>query len=349
VAKRWIGVLALVAIASAATAWFLVLDDDGSTEAGDAQDLATAAVERRDLVERETFDGSLGFADERALVSARAGTVTWIADEGTTIRRGGVLHRIDQWPAVLLFGEVPAYRTLSSGEDGRDVRQLQRNLAALGFDDDGDLEVDGEFDADTAEAVRDWQEALGLERTGVVELGDVVFAPGPRRMGDHAVEEGTSAAGQVATTTSLERIVTIDLDAPDQDLVSEGDRVEIELPDGERVGGRIATVAKVAEEDPTDPEADPTVEVTIEVSGPLGTDLDQAPVDVDVETARADGVLAVPVQALLALAEGGYALEVVDAPGRTHLVAIEAGTFANGFVEVSGDRISEGLEVVTAS
>lgn len=349
--RRWIGVSAVVAIAGiAATAW-LVIDSggDGDSDGVDALDRSTAAVERRDLVERETFDGSLGFADEQALASARAGTITWIADEGSTIRRGDPLYEVDERPVSLMFGELPSYRALSSGVEGRDVRQLQRNLRVLGYDDGGDLEVNGEFDADTAEAVRDWQEDLGLDRTGVVDLGDVVFSAGSRRMGQHTLEVGSSAAGQVASTTSLQRTVTISLDASDQDLVSEGDRVQVELPGGERNGGRITEVGKVAESDPQDPEAEPTVEVTVRLIGRVRTDLDQAPVDVDVQTSRADGVLAVPVEALLALAEGGYGLEVVDASGRTHLVGVDTGTFAEGWVEVSGTDVSDGLEVVTAT
>src|SRR5262245_54248089 len=349
--RRWIGVIAVVAVAGvAATAWLVI---DGSGEGGsgqaEASDLSTATVERRDLVERETFDGSLGFADEEVLASASPGTITWMAGEGATIRRGDRLYEVDARPVTLMYGELPAYRALTSGLDGRDVRQLQRNLQALGYDGGGDLEVDGEFDADTAEAVRDWQHDLGLDRTGVVELGDVVFAPGPRRMGQHTLEVGSSAAGQVATITSLHRTVTIPLDASDQDLVSEGDRVQVELPGGERIGGRIAEVGKVAESDPQDAEAEPTVDVTVSLVGRVKTDLDQAPVDVDVQTSRADGVLAVPVEALLALAEGGYGLEVVDAPGRTHLVGVDTGTFADGWVEVSGTDLSEGLGVVTAS
>jgi peptidoglycan hydrolase-like protein with peptidoglycan-binding domain len=348
--RRWIGAIALVAVAGVAAAWLAIGGDGGEDSGdGDTADLSTAAVERRDLVERETFDGSLGFADEQVLASASAGTITWLADEGSTIRRGDPLYEVDERPVTLMFGDLPAYRTLSSGLEGRDVRQLQRNLQALGLDDRGDLEVNGEFDADTAEAVRDWQEDLGLDRTGVVELGDVFFAPGPRRMGQHALEVGSSAAGQVATTTSMQRTVTIELDASDQDLMSEGDRVQVELPGGERIGGRIAEVGKVAESDPQDPEAEPTVEVTVRLVDRVTTDLDQAPVDVDVQTSRADDVLAVPVEALLALSEGGYGLEVVGGPGRTHLVGVDTGTFADGWVEVTGTDVSEGLEVVTAS
>jgi peptidoglycan hydrolase-like protein with peptidoglycan-binding domain len=348
---RWIGPAVALAIVAGGAAWWLSADDRETTGNTDTAEVATATVERRDLVERETFDGSLGFADERALSSARAGTLTRIADEGVIVRRGEVLFEVDERPTALLLGAVPAYRSLSSGVEGSDVRQLQRNLLALGYDDGGDLEVTGEFDADTGEAVRDWQEDLGLERTGVVELGDVKFEPAPRRMGAHAVEvgAGVAAAGQVATTTSVQRVVAVDLAASDQDLVAAGDRVEVELPGGKRVDGRVIAVARVAEADAEDVTAEPTVAVTIRLLETVETDLDEAPVDVDVETGRAEGVLAVPVQALLALSEGGYAVEVVDGAASSHLVGVQTGGFADGFVEITGEGLAEGTQVVTAS
>ena len=60
------------------------------------------------------------------------------------------------------------------------------------------------------------------------------------------------------------------------------------------------------------------------------------PVTVIITTVAAEGVLAVPVEAVLALAEGGYALEVADGGGATHLVGVELGVFADGMV--AGDR-----------
>ncbi len=346
---------ALVVAAGGAGLWFLTADGSGTASADgeDRASTATATVERRDLVETETFDGSLGFDDERPLTSARTGTLTAIAAEGRQIRRGGVLFEVNERPTVLMVGEVPAWRALGAGLEGADVRQLQRNLLALGYRAGGDLEVNGGFDSATAEAVRHWQDDLGLDRTGTVELGDVAFLPGARRMGQHTIETGgTAVAGaQVAVTTSTERVVTLRLDASDQDLVHRGDGVEVTLPSGRTVNGAIAEVGRVAETDATDPAADPTVEITVTLKGDVGTRLDEAPVDVDVATDRASDVLAVPVEALLALAEGGCALEVVDASGSggTHLVAVETGSFADGWVEVSGDGVVEGMKVVTAA
>ncbi len=82
------------------------------------------------------------------------------------------------------------------------------------------------------------------------------------------------------------------------------------------------------------------------LSDPAAPDrLDQAPVDVHVERNRAEEVLVVPVNALLALAEGGYAVEV-DEGGTRHLVAVEVGLFAEGMVEVTGAQLAEGTAVV---
>jgi multidrug efflux pump subunit AcrA (membrane-fusion protein) len=71
-------------------------------------------------------------------------------------------------------------------------------------------------------------------------------------------------------------------------------------------------------------------------------------VEVYVTTETRKGVLAVPVSALLALKEGGYAVETVDAAGRHQLVAVRLGVFSGGMVEVSGSGPRAGTKVVTA-
>jgi len=83
---------------------------------------------------------------------------------------------------------------------------------------------------------------------------------------------------------------------------------------------------------------------------------DQAPVKVFLTTEVSENVLYVPVNALLALAEGGYALEVYEGAAEgstfegesgvdTTYVAVEIGVFTDGFVEVIGN-IQEGQLVV---
>lgn len=319
-------------------------------EAGSELRTSLARVQRRDLVRRETLDGTLGYADSRALVAAGAGTLTGIAAEGATVRSGGVLYALDGRPVYLLEGSVPAWRALGSGDEGADVRQLERNLVALGYDPDGDVEVDGDFDWATAAAVRRWEEKRGVTEDGVVELGEVVFLPGAaRRMGAHEAEIGAAVqpGTPIAATSSTQRVVTIELEAARQDLVRKGARVSVALPDGRSVQGTISRIGTVAEaQESQDPEADtePTIEVTVTVSGSAGS-LEGAPVDVEVESERSEDALVLPVNALLALAGGGYAVEV-DRDGARTLVAVDPGLYADGFVAIEAEGVEDGDRVV---
>ncbi len=321
--------------------------DEASAASAASKTSATATVARRTLVARDTFDGSLGFAGLRTLVSGSSGTVTGVRTEGETVRRGGVLYRVDGKPVVLLYGWYPLWRTLSEGVEGEDVRQLERNLVALGYDPDRQIDVDDEFDWATEAAVERWQEDLGVTADGVVDPGDAVFLPGARRVGDVKAELGSTlgAGAPVMETTSTRRIVTVSLDARRQTLVAKGQTVRIEMPNGRIVEGVVTNVGKVAKGS-GDEGSTPTVEVTIVVRNARATGyLDQAPVDVAIARESKRNVLTVPVAALLALAGGGYAVEVIDGD-TTRLVRVEPGLYADGLVEIEGEGIREGTKVV---
>jgi hypothetical protein len=330
-------------------------DDPGAPSAARASVGDTASVEQRDLVDRDQLDGTLGYADAGVLAAGVAGTITALRDPGDVVRRGQSLYEIDDAPAAfLLYGELPAWRDFTPYmEDGDDIRQLERNLRALGHDPDGDLTVDDEWDWATTAALERFQEERGLDEDGTLEKGQVVFRTGPTRIGETKAVVGQAAGpgSQLADLSSTERRVTVDLDATRQGLARKGDDVTVELPNGGNARGRILEVGKVAEQAAAaDGEAsDPTIEVTIELRGKAarGTGLDQAPVDVGFAVERADDVLAVPIKALLARQGGGFAVEVVDRGGGHRFVDVEPGLYADDYVEVEGD-LREGDTVVTA-
>lgn len=307
---------------------------------------ATAKVQRRDLVQRETLDGTLGYAGTRAVTARAAGTITWIAKQGSTVTRGQPLFAVDNRRTYLMYGKVPAYRTLSrSAEDGPDIRQLERNLVALGYADPDEMSVDDDFTSATREAVEDWQDDLGIDDTGKIELGQVVFSDTAVRVGAHKLTVGNAVGpgGVVLEISQRAMVVTVALDAAQADLVAPGERVRVELPDGQQVQGRIADVGSVAT---TNADGETTVEVTVTLPRAAAA-FDQAPVDVHVAASAARGVLAVPVTALLALSEGGYAVEVVES-GRRRLVGVELGSYADGLVEVRAAGLKPGMSVVVA-
>ncbi|HEX7095893.1 MAG TPA: peptidoglycan-binding domain-containing protein, partial [Acidimicrobiales bacterium] len=330
-----------------------VLDGNHAVEAATSSDVdgvSTAEVERRDLVESLLEVGTIGYVDAPSLRGRRHGTITWLPDPGTVIERGQTAYAVDERPIPLLYGTIPMWRPLGIGAEGSDVAQLEENLIAMGYATEAQLRSDSKYDSRTAAAVKRWQKDLGVEQTGEVGLGDVEIADGPRRVEKQvaAVGDMSGSGSPVLDVTSTERVVTIDLDASRQSLVAAGDPVQIELPDGTTTSGTIREVGRVATIDETQPGGDPTIDVTVTLDDPAtGAGFDAAPVSVAITKSTAEDVLAVPVRALLALAEGGYAVEVVHAGGR-QLVGVELGSFADGWVEVSGN-LREGDVVVTAS
>jgi peptidoglycan hydrolase-like protein with peptidoglycan-binding domain len=344
---------AIAAAAGVATVVAIVVLAAGGDEAppvrAAATATATATVERRDLVDRESVDGTLGYADAAPLLAGASGTVTELPEPGSVIRRGEELYRLDDEPAAwLLYGSLPAWRDFSSAmSDGEDVRQLERNLRALGHDPDGDMTVDDDWDWATTAAVIRFQDERGLTEDGTLARGEVVFRSGPARVGQVRAALGQSVApgAQIADLSTTRREVTVDLEATRQSLAREGARVTVDLPDGDTARGRITDVGKVAEQ-PAGDEGEPTIEVTIALRGRAarGRGFDQAPVDVGFEADRRRDVLVVPVTALLARGGGGFAVETAE--GR--LIEVEPGAYAEDYVEVEGSGLREGMKVVTA-
>jgi hypothetical protein len=131
-----------------------------------------------------------------------------------------------------------------------------------------------------------------------------------------------------------------------------GDPVLITLPDNSTTPGHVSyvgTVATVPSNNNGDSSSSPTIEVDVTADRPAATGrLDQAPVDVSITTASVSNVLAVPVNALLALANGGFAVELVGASGARQLIAVSVGLFddAAGMVQVTGSALKAGQRVV---
>ncbi|MGJ7442167.1 hypothetical protein [Aquipuribacter sp. MA13-6] len=322
----------------------------GDASAAAAQDAgpATAVAEVRDLVVLDELEGEIGFGDAYDVAAAREGTVTSVAPEGETVGSGSVLLEVDTEPTVLLRGEVPAYRALDvDSSDGEDVQQLEQALVDLGLGDG--VTVDEEFTDETADAVERWETDLGrADPDGTVALGDVVFTTADVRV--QRVLGGPGTRVQAATTvlevTATERVVTLAVSTRTADRLSPGTTAEVTLPDGGVTTATVRSVAAGAETDPADPDAEATVAVELGLDDPeAAAAWDSGTVDVRVERSRTEQATAVPVEALLALAEGGYALEVVGG-ATTTLVAVEVGTVADGWVEVTGDGVQAGTVVV---
>lgn len=311
---------------------------------------ATAKVTRQTLVDTQTESGDLGHGAPVEVTGKLPGTLTALPSVGSTVERGQAIYRVDDTPVVLLYGTLPAYRTLAPNTEGTDVEQFENNLAALGY---RGFTVDRKYTEQTATAAKKWQQDLGLPETGTVEQGRIVYAAGPVRVDSQRTTVGADVApdAPLLEYTGSTRLITVELDVADQRLAVRGAPVTITLPDDRTAAGTIADVVTVVIPADGTPgsQAETTIEVTVTVADQnVLTGLDQASVRVAFTASQRENVLTVPVAALLALPDGGYGVEVVTGQ-TTRTVAVETGLFADGRVEVSGNGLEEGMTVGTAS
>jgi peptidoglycan hydrolase-like protein with peptidoglycan-binding domain len=303
--------------------------------------VAITPVTRTTLTQTQQVGGTLGYGTPVRVTARGGGTLTWLPAPGAVVDRGQRMYRVDDRPVSLFFGVRPFHRSLDPGDSGEDVRQVEQNLAALGYTGPT---VDTTYTAATATAVRRWQSDHSLTQTGVFDPAAVVLAPAAVRVASLDVQLGDPANGQVLSYTGTTRVVQIPLDVALQSLARTGGPATVTLPDGTTVPGTVTTVGSVATpgDQPDDPATIP-VTVTVADQSRLGT-LDQAPVTVTLVAASVQNVLTVPVAALVALADGGTGVQVVTG-STSRYVTVTLGMFAGGRVEISGEGIVEGTLV----
>ncbi|MFD7132155.1 peptidoglycan-binding protein [Streptomyces sp. NPDC059894] len=336
---------------------------------------ATTKVKRTTLTSSQTVDGQLGYGDTSAVQAPASGSaqsggstqgggatssgiVTWMPSDGDTVTRGEPVYKVNQQSVPLLYGSVPLYRTLKSGSSGSDVKMLEKNLRALGYDG---FTVDGTYNADTAAAVEKWQDELGRSETGEVQVGDAVVASGARRVAKAELAVGDTLAGDVLTWTGTDRVISVDLPVQYADLAKKGGDTTVTLPDNTTVTASVTDIGTPTTSGDSSGSGSSSSGNSSGSSG-SGTSNATVPVELKVKDAKKIGayqaasvsvefasetrpnVLAVPISALFALPGGGYAVEVVTG-STTEYRTVKLGMFGNGMVEVSGTGVTEGTVV----
>jgi hypothetical protein len=327
----------------------------------------TVQVEKGNLSAMVSLDGTLTYlarsdGSPYAVINQASGTYTQLPDDGDTVGCGNVFYRVDDNPVLLLCGSMPVYRSLSVGESGPDVEQLNANLVHLGYATSAQLDPSSNsFSAETAYALKRLQKNLGEDQTGSLDLGQAVFLPGPLRIAQTTAILGSTAQPgvPVAQATSTSRQVQVQLDPSQQSSVTVGEPAQITLPDNQTTLGTVTRIGTVASSSgsgsgssgPGSGSSSPTIPIYITLNHPEAAgSLDQAPVQVQITTAGVKNALIVPVTALVGKSGGGFAVEVVRGGGRRALVAVQLGLFddADGLVQVEGD-LRAGDHVVVPS
>lgn len=328
--------------------------------------VSTAEVAEKDMSTSESLPGRLGFGALRPVLGARDGIVTWLPRPGATLGRGDQVYRADDEAVPLFFGAMPLYRTLSEpGTVGRDVRIVANNLRALGYSigrQPAKVAVpavspsapapppvvvgrgESVYTPALIDAVKRWQRAERLPVTGRIGAADVVVLPGAVRVGSVSVQLGAAASGPLLEVSTTAKVITVAAEPGQAAAIEAGDRVTVTMPDDRTVPGKVSAVGPTPS--PPGSEEPPGFTVAVTVDDPKAiAKLSSADVQVEFVAETHRDVLAVPVDALLALAEGGYAVQTED--GR--LLAVKTGIYAKGYVEISGSGVTAGLRVVTTS
>ena len=378
--KTWVLAAAAVVIVLAATGGVVVTSAPKQQAlAAQQAPVGTAQVERRTLSAMVSQAGTLTYrarsdGSPYSVINQAHGIYTKLPVAGQVISQGHVLYRVDDRPVVLLYGSTPVYRTLSAGGSGPDVAELNADLVELGYATRAQLSPNSaSFGPATTAAVMKVQAALGVTQNGTLTLGQAVFEPTAIRVTSVSAQLGGGAqAGEtVMQGTSTVRQVQVALSASEQTAMAVGDKVSITLPNNRTTPGVVSSVGAVATcpsssgpggsgSSSAAPGTDTcssgssggsaptiTVDVTPSDAAAAGT-WDEAPVQVGITTASVPDALVVPVSALLSQSGGTYAVEVLDAGARNHLVPVSLGLFddAEGLVQVTASGLAPGQEVV---
>jgi hypothetical protein len=359
----WAKAAAVVVAAAVATGSVIVMfGAEQATMAAEESPVATATVERGELSDLVSQYGILTYRGRSdgspyAVINRARGTYTQLPDAGDRVDCGAVLYRVDAEPVWLLCGSTPAYRSLSKGDRGPDVAQLNANLVHLGYATRAQLDPSSHrFSSETASALEKLQSKLGEDRTGSLDLGQAVFLPESVRIATVSGELGGSArpGARIAQATSDTLEVQVALDPSQRGAVKTGDRARITLPGNTSVTGWVDRLGRIAQvpAGQDDNAGGATIPAYISLDDPeQARGLDQAPVQVEIATQGVESALSVPVTAIVGRSGGGFAVEIVRTDGRRELVAVELGLFdtASGRVQVIRGDLREGDHVVVPS
>ena len=301
-----VAVVGIAALAAGAIVGLQALGDrSGDETEATNPEISTASAAVTSLARTLEAAGTIEYEPALAVDSSLSGTVLEIVEPGDTLLSGDVLAHIDDDVIVWLAGETPAWRSLTVDDEGDDVEQLERALTELGFND-GTVTIDDEYTSATSDMVERWQESLGAEPTGDVELGSVVYTVDRNRVATVEADVGDRVSpGTLLSLGTDNRIATLDVDPADGVHLSIGDTVEAMLPDRTVVAATVSSVVETADVW--------TVTATVD-DGDL-PERDTIAIEASWQRTIAGDVLAIPSSALLRLDNGTYVVDVVDESG----------------------------------
>ncbi|MDR1293341.1 MAG: hypothetical protein LBK59_00035 [Bifidobacteriaceae bacterium] len=205
-------------------------------------------------------------------------------------------------------------------------------------------------DVSSAElAVTSAHEDLATARKTLAEAGlntvgprDVLIVPAQTiRVDQVKAKLGLPADGAIISWTETVLYGRVDLTEAQRSRVSAGTPVTVTLPSGAELTAVVGDISNTSTNPETFEMIPARARIDIEDQSALA-DIGLATITVSLIENKAEDTLVVPVTALMALAEGGYCVELEDGT----LVGVEVGLVADTRAEVRSPNLSEGQKVV---
>lgn len=309
-----------------------------------------ATVEQRDLIDTFETDGTLTYGDPKAIHVTAEGYISELPEVDDVPSFDAPVFLIDDEPVFLMQGDLPQYRDFKpSMKDGPDVLQLEESLSKMTFIDNSNITVDEDYTSATQDAMDRLYEHYGYEAPDDFPIGTILFVPEPFRVDELDVDRGQLFnGGAVFGATSPNYKVVVNVDSKRLQYFTEGVEATVELPSGEKVLGVVKGGTREVQgsfNSANSNESDVTIEVEIELKESVDDQYPEgAPVAVSVTKDEFKDVTVVPVNALVAVAGGGFAVDVWNGSSGD-LVAVEIGADVDGLVAITGE-IEAGQQVV---
>lgn len=339
----WLAVGALCLVTGAGVGWALALVLTPVDEVAESEPYTFVTVARGEVGSSIQLKAVAEWKPVPVGTNRAVGVVTAVhAASGDEVEQGSTLYSVNIRPVVVAQGEVPAFRSITLGAEGADVKQVQQMLTARGIYSGV---LDGKVGGSTVAAIKRWQQEAGFAPTGVVESGDIIFVPSlPTRVSLDAaiIYRGATLSGGEEAVHAVPPAPTFSIPVTEAQamLIPTETRVEMTSPDGATWVGFANTQTTEAA----------TSTIIVDLAGAddttiCGDQCGQIPVigqsllDARIVTAETVSGLVVPSAALVSGADGEIA--VVTEEGVRMPVTVVAA--ARGMSVVEG--VHQGLRV----
>lgn len=231
----WLTMAFVVGALVGATGWAIATIMQPAEDPLEASTFTFATVQSGEVGSSINLNGVAEWAPTLIGSNQASGVVTGVEiAPGEEVVQGSTLYLVNQRPVVIAQGSVPAYRSLGNGAEGEDVAQLQGLLQALGYFAGA---LDGEAGSRTVSAIKAWQKSLGVDETGTVELGDVIFVPTlPTRasLDGEVIARGKPVSGGEPVLLGLPQspVFTLPVTEAQSAMIPTGTAVQITSPAG---------------------------------------------------------------------------------------------------------------------